>query len=383
MRPRDFRKRARNRESSSSSSSSSTFNDALESSSSIQGGYGLRRRSFLRFDRDIELQRTRSSDERERVMKRVNTGNDDRNNGSNSNSSVGIGRLVFGSAMIGSQGVGNIKAVLAGEGNCFDTTSSSSSDGTREEDERYNTTAQPTCRFCLEEETKELKLISPCDCKGSQQFVHSKCLERWQMLSLKSGLDRNCAICSVCKKKFDGPKDPVWKLVLKLAYVHLHKRRWFYGYAFFKWLKMSKDLIDCSTGITGLPLVTLVVTSLAHLVDVNMRYKRIIGLINQDAASLSILQLELSVYFNRSLFWASNDSSDLAKCVEALGFMLAWPTTALTLLSGWSIKLNGDYNGWIKAIQNFAEQSKFGGISRKTAISIALANLVVLAPASY
>ena len=242
--------------------------------------------------------------------------------------------------------------------------------------ESNNTSPRPFCRFCLEEETKSSKLISPCDCKGSQQFVHVNCLNRWQLLSLKNGCDRNGEVCSVCKKKFDKPKDPFWKRVAKYVYVHLHKRRWFYGYAFFSWLKMSVDLVQCSDD--QLPLVTIIVTSLAHLVDADTRYKRIIGLMNQDTTALSILQLELSVYFNRSLFWASNDSSDLAKCVEAFGFMLAWPTTALVLLGGWSMNLNGDIWGWVRAIKGFANESKFAGISKKTALSIALANFMVL-----
>lgn len=101
--------------------------------------------------------------------------------------------------------------------------------------ENNNTSPAPFCRFCLEEETKSSKLISPCACKGSQRFVHASCLNRWQLMSLKNGCDRNGEECSVCKKKFDRPKDPFWKRVAKYAYVHLHKRRWFYGYAFFKW----------------------------------------------------------------------------------------------------------------------------------------------------
>ena len=126
---------------------------------------------------------------------------------------------------------------------------------------------------------------------------------------------------------------------------------------------MRADLIQCSDD--KLPLVTIIVTSLAHLVDADTRYKRIIGLMNQDTRALSILQLELSVYFNRSLFWASNDSSDLAKCVEAFGFMLAWPTTALALLGGWSMNLNGDIWGWVRAIKGFAMRANSPECRRK------------------
>ena len=39
--------------------------------------------------------------------------------------------------------------------------------------ENNNTSPAPFCRFCLEEETKSSKLISPCACKGSQRSIHA------------------------------------------------------------------------------------------------------------------------------------------------------------------------------------------------------------------
>jgi len=41
------------------------------------------------------------------------------------------------------------------------------------------------CRFCFEpssevEGEQSGELISPCACKGTQQYVHKSCLARWQ-----------------------------------------------------------------------------------------------------------------------------------------------------------------------------------------------------------
>lgn len=41
------------------------------------------------------------------------------------------------------------------------------------------------CRFCFEGE-EEGPLISPCDCRGDQKYVHLQCLRRWQRMVLVS-----------------------------------------------------------------------------------------------------------------------------------------------------------------------------------------------------
>ena len=51
------------------------------------------------------------------------------------------------------------------------------------------------CRFCLEsKETKKNPLLEPCDCKGSIQFVHERCLTRWRRMDPL----RNADICLIC-----------------------------------------------------------------------------------------------------------------------------------------------------------------------------------------
>jgi len=55
----------------------------------------------------------------------------------------------------------------------------------------------PDCRICLETDSS---LISPCNCKGSAEFVHRYCLERWR------GFDselKKYTYCDVCNSKYN------------------------------------------------------------------------------------------------------------------------------------------------------------------------------------
>ncbi|KAI4295006.1 hypothetical protein MLD38_040719 [Melastoma candidum] len=57
----------------------------------------------------------------------------------------------------------------------------------------------PCCRICLESDCDpEDELISPCMCKGTQQFVHRSCLDHWR--SVKEGFA--FSHCTTCKAQF-------------------------------------------------------------------------------------------------------------------------------------------------------------------------------------
>ncbi|CAM8920946.1 unnamed protein product [Rhodiola kirilowii] len=57
----------------------------------------------------------------------------------------------------------------------------------------------PSCRICLESESEfGDALISPCMCKGTQQFVHRSCLDHWR--SVKEGFA--FSHCTTCKAQF-------------------------------------------------------------------------------------------------------------------------------------------------------------------------------------
>lgn len=60
--------------------------------------------------------------------------------------------------------------------------------------------SQIQCRFCLEaEDHDDDPLLSPCECKGSVEFVHWKCLKRWVLMETSVA---NRDICSICKTPF-------------------------------------------------------------------------------------------------------------------------------------------------------------------------------------
>lgn len=57
----------------------------------------------------------------------------------------------------------------------------------------------PCCRICLEcDGEDDDELISPCMCKGTQQFVHRACLDHWR--SVKEGFA--FSHCTTCKAQF-------------------------------------------------------------------------------------------------------------------------------------------------------------------------------------
>lgn len=75
---------------------------------------------------------------------------------------------------------------------------------------------QPQCRICLDSEGKDL--IAPCDCKGTQKYVHRSCLDNWR--STKEGFA--FAHCTECRARFllraNVPSDRRW-LRLKFQFL--------------------------------------------------------------------------------------------------------------------------------------------------------------------
>ena len=59
------------------------------------------------------------------------------------------------------------------------------------QDEILDTPKLQTCRICLESG----KLITPCNCKGSSEFVHETCLSKWIISKNNPSLFYSCEIC--------------------------------------------------------------------------------------------------------------------------------------------------------------------------------------------
>ncbi|KAK0570866.1 hypothetical protein LWI29_007666 [Acer saccharum] len=75
---------------------------------------------------------------------------------------------------------------------------SSSSSEIQDQDDIENGSV-PCCRICLESDGEpDDELISPCMCKGTQQFVHRSCLDHWR--SVKEGFA--FSHCTTCKAQF-------------------------------------------------------------------------------------------------------------------------------------------------------------------------------------
>eukprot|EP00897_Mesotaenium_endlicherianum_P009356 jgi/Mesen1/8449/ME000475S07702 len=83
-----------------------------------------------------------------------------------------------------------------------------------ENDLERDASSEAFCRICLESEEGEQPgdtLISPCMCKGTQQYVHRSCLDHWR--AVKEGFA--FAHCTTCKAQFhlrpDVPEDMSWR----------------------------------------------------------------------------------------------------------------------------------------------------------------------------
>lgn len=56
-----------------------------------------------------------------------------------------------------------------------------------------------TCRLCWgeEESAPEGRLVSPCSCSGSLEWIHVRCLRDWMSTQRAQGLGRRAHICEL------------------------------------------------------------------------------------------------------------------------------------------------------------------------------------------
>ena len=62
---------------------------------------------------------------------------------------------------------------------------------------------EPFCRYCFEEHTENNPLITPCACRGSQEWIHEKCLNLWR--ERWPPTDRRHTHCPVCLALWNVP----------------------------------------------------------------------------------------------------------------------------------------------------------------------------------
>lgn len=51
------------------------------------------------------------------------------------------------------------------------------------------------CRICLEENLNREDVIVPCNCRGTQKYVHKYCLNAWRTVNRRNRLYHTCRIC--------------------------------------------------------------------------------------------------------------------------------------------------------------------------------------------
>lgn len=55
-----------------------------------------------------------------------------------------------------------------------------------------------TCRICLDESVNRFDFIAPCNCKGSSQYVHRDCLDKWR----SAREDKAFSKCTECLREY-------------------------------------------------------------------------------------------------------------------------------------------------------------------------------------
>lgn len=61
----------------------------------------------------------------------------------------------------------------------------------------YSNDEDKICRICFEGETVGNELIHPCLCKGTQKYIHLKCLQEWRTTNMDTPEKRD--YCEICK----------------------------------------------------------------------------------------------------------------------------------------------------------------------------------------
>ena len=51
------------------------------------------------------------------------------------------------------------------------------------------------CRICFEPETEDDPFLHPCACKGTSQYIHLSCLEKWRKSAENREARNKCMEC--------------------------------------------------------------------------------------------------------------------------------------------------------------------------------------------
>lgn len=63
------------------------------------------------------------------------------------------------------------------------------------------------CKICLETD-KDENMISPCNCNGTNKYVHSECLNKWRLVS------QQIRRCYICNSEYNEKKQDMFSLLI-------------------------------------------------------------------------------------------------------------------------------------------------------------------------
>lgn len=61
------------------------------------------------------------------------------------------------------------------------------------------------CRVCFEDD--DAKLISPCECNGTQKYIHKECFDKWLLIS------RNDTTCPTCHYEYNKKSNLICDII--------------------------------------------------------------------------------------------------------------------------------------------------------------------------
>ena len=76
------------------------------------------------------------------------------------------------------------------------------------------------CRLCFETDSDLSRVVEPCECKGSQPWVHLNCLRRWQRIQLHEGRGSplRCPTCTAEYRNIPPPPRPSLAVRVRMLY---------------------------------------------------------------------------------------------------------------------------------------------------------------------
>lgn len=148
------------------------------------------------------------------------------------------------------------------------------------------------CRICFEEDD-ESNLISPCNCIGSQKYIHLECLNRWRSTNINNPEKRD--ICDICKEPYNTLLETAITRTI-VSTRNLINNSWLYffsRYGFIIGFSLLYSMFDINAGFFTFNILTVY--------SIDNEKSNIISNFNYISKDVGVLGL-----INSMVFWSFN-----------------------------------------------------------------------------